>query len=429
MDKYGRKVQHKTRRSRLGLLYAALSFIAVYAGLVGGRALNASDIKLIKTVNTDKYRSVLNYTLPIINFVYNSGSGSVSLSGTVKDAVKWVFGFEVENPVTIMNTHSSLFSAYYNDLHLAGNDTGPQDIKARYDDTNLYDKQDEITGQAGTGDERADLSRGGESLPENSSSISIEVEEKDLPESSAPPADDKITIQNETKYVVNVEELLKQPLKLNFDKKTSKVLVFHTHTTESYIKNITQLNMPNILTRTTDPRYSVVRVGQELAQNLKSKYGFQVIHNGTIHDYPDYNRSYVNSLETVNEIIKGNPTTKIVLDIHRDAIGSDSKLRRVTKVNGKDTARMMFVVATGEVGLDHPNWKENLKLAVKLQAKLNKISPEITCPIYLSKYRYNQHVTPGALLVEMGGDGNLLEEALESTKYLAQALNEVINEQ
>jgi stage II sporulation protein P len=167
------------------------------------------------------------------------------------------------------------------------------------------------------------------------------------------------------------------------------------------------------------------RVGEELTQNLEKKFGIDVLHNGTVHDY-DRDAAYGVALPTVQKILKGNPSIKVVLDIHRDGIDAKKTEAAVgKKINGRNAAQIMFVVGTSEM-LPHATWKENLKFAVKLQQKLNEKYPGLARPIWLSNKRYNQHVTNGALIIEVGADGNLLSECLESTKYLAEALNDVL---
>lgn len=406
------------------------SFLAIYIAVLGGKMSNLSEFGFIKAFDGGYYKGIVNYSLPLVDTVYNSGNASVSITGEIKDLIGSIFSFNIDDPISILNADLLMLHHYYTESYepdknrLMASDDAQHEVE--YTDT--PQKTEPPAPVEPPEPEQPGEPENNGFLPDVSSSITYEgdeVDRKDLPEPEQ-ISGGKITIQNETKYKVNIEELLNQPLKFSFDKKNSKVLIFHTHTTESYIRNMAQLNQPEVLTRSSDPRYSVVRVGEELAQNLKKKYGIQVIHNGTVHDYPDYNKSYVNSLATVKKILSGNPSAKIVIDLHRDAVGGGKKLRRVVKVNNKNAASIMFVMATGEVGLSHPQWRENLKLALKLQAKLNEIAPGLARPIYLSKYRYNQHLSTGALLVEIGGDGNLLEECFESTKYLAQAINEVV---
>ena len=100
----------------------------------------------------------------------------------------------------------------------------------------------------------------------------------------------------------------------------------------------------------------------------------------------------------------------------------------VEKMDNKNIAKIMFVVGTNATGLKHDEWKENLKFALKLQQKLIGYNPNMVKPILVSKNRYNQHLTNSSLIIEIGGDGNLITESIESTKYIAKALNEVILE-
>jgi len=265
-------------------------------------------------------------------------------------------------------------------------------------------------------------------LKEDASSISFgeESEERD-PSKSDMISNGRITIMNETDYKVDIDQLMSQPLQIQTDRKGPRVLIFHTHTTEGYIKQLEELDKDDVPSWSRDERYNVVRVGEELAQHLRKKYGIEVIHNGTVHDYPSYNGSYNRSLGTVDKILKSYPSINMVLDIHRDGLGNDKKFRTVAQIDGKDCAKIMFVLGTDSQRLPHPQWTENLKLALKLQRELESKHPGLTRHIYISTNRYNQHLSTGALIVEVGGDGNTLDEAIKSTEYLAQAINAVLN--
>jgi stage II sporulation protein P len=267
------------------------------------------------------------------------------------------------------------------------------------------------------------------SLAGRASSIEYEAENEEIDTKSRENNDlitnDKVSIQNYTNFKINIDELMKEDLKFNFDKKGPKVLIYHTHTTESYLRKTADIGKKGISAYTSDQRYNVVRVGDELSKNLK-KYGINVLHNGTVHD-TKFNSSYAASLKTMQEYIKSYPSIKIMFDLHRDGLDDTNKLRLVTKVNGKNAAQVMIVVGTNGTGLPHPKWKENLKFALRLQEVMNEKYPGLARPVWISKNRYNQQLTTGNLLIEIGGDGNVLSECLESTKYVAEAVNEVIN--
>ncbi len=258
------------------------------------------------------------------------------------------------------------------------------------------------------------------------SSIAYEEEDEDE-DDSALVASDKIVIRNFTKHNIDIDGLLKKPLNINFAKKGPKVLIYHTHTSESYVLRESDLGKKGVPSFNSNPKYNVVRVGEELARNLK-KYGIDTLHNGTVHD-KSRSAAYGLSIDTLKSYKKSYPSIKVFIDLHRDAVGDEKpKLRMVKKINGKNAAQIMFVVGS-EGTLPHPQWKENLKFVLKLQKKLNEKYPGLAKPLWVTGKRYNQQISNHAILIEVGGDGNLLSECLESTKYLAEALNEVMTEE
>ncbi len=175
--------------------------------------------------------------------------------------------------------------------------------------------------------------------------------------------------------------------------------------------------------RTTDLDKSVARVGTELTNYLKDK-GFNVTHNTTYHDYPAYSGSYSRSLETIQNILS-TEDTQIVIDLHRDAVGSSSSYAPTVKINDKYAAQMMFVIGTDGGGLEHPNWKQNLKIAVKIQQKANEMYPGLFRPIIIRNSRYNQHLTTGSSIIEVGATGNTLDQCILSMQCLANIFEEV----
>ena len=228
-----------------------------------------------------------------------------------------------------------------------------------------------------------------------------------------------ISISNETDYAIDIEELMKDytPPKKNTDE--PQILIIHTHATESF---------EGTAGRSLDSHKNMVEVGRVFKESL-TKRGFSVIHDTTYHDYPNYNGSYVNSHKTVEKILNENPSVNIVFDLHRDGI-SDSKgvpLKLTADFNSQTVAKLMFVVGTDAGGLNHPDWKENLKFAIGLQSHLSGICDSIMRPVNLRNERFNQHLSPAYLIVECGTNGNSLEEALRSVQILALALENYIN--
>ena len=206
-----------------------------------------------------------------------------------------------------------------------------------------------------------------------------------------------------------------------------QVLIVHTHGSEAYTMPAGQEYEPSGDCRTTDRAYNVVRVGDELAAALETA-GISVLHDPTLYDYPEYSGAYGRSLDAVEKAMAENPSINFVLDVHRDAIsdGDGNPYKVVSSVAGLNVAQMSMVIGTDGGGLEHPGWQENLKLAAAVQQKLLDSYPTLMRPITVRNSRYNQHVTPGALLIEMGAAGNSLDEALVSARLFGEALAEVI---
>ena len=228
-----------------------------------------------------------------------------------------------------------------------------------------------------------------------------------------------VEVKNETEYNLT-EEMLKPDITVN----NENILIFHTHTCESYTPTENFQYQQTGTYRTTDLNYNVARVGLELKNQLNS-YGYNVIHDTTYHDYPAYSGSYGRSLTTVENLLKQNTNTDVVIDLHRDAIG-DYSYAPTVQIGDESAARLMFVIGTDGGGLEHPNWNQNLKFAVKLQEKANELYPGLFKPIILRNSRYNQHLSKAACIIEVGATGNTMEQCLASMKYLAKVMSEVM---
>ena len=228
-----------------------------------------------------------------------------------------------------------------------------------------------------------------------------------------------VKIKNQTTYELT-DEMLNPDITID----NKDIILFHTHSCESYTPSEAYNYEQTGTFRTTDLNYSVVRVGTELENQLK-EYNYNVIHNTSYHDYPSYNGSYTRSLATVENILKDNPSD-IIIDVHRDAIGSRSDYAPAVKIGDDEAAQIMFVIGTNEGGLWHPNWNQNLKFAVKIQQKAEEMYPGLFKPIMLTKSRYNQHTGKYASIIEVGATGNTLDQCLNSMKYLAKVFDEVL---
>ena len=214
----------------------------------------------------------------------------------------------------------------------------------------------------------------------------------------------------------DIQDLLSQPLNWELAGEEPTVLILHTHATESYTK--TENYRESSQYRTLDEDYNMISIGEQVADLLEAE-GICVLHDKTLHDYPSYNGSYSASRETLGAYLKEYPSIQLVLDLHRDAMtdSGGNQIGYTVSTEGGKAAKVMLVV-----GCNNSLWKENAALGVKLQAKLEQLCPGICRPMALRKSRFNQDLSPGAILIEVGSAGNTRQEALLASEYIAQAI-------
>lgn len=221
---------------------------------------------------------------------------------------------------------------------------------------------------------------------------------------------------------VDATALANEKLHIKINDEGPQVLIVHTHTTESFVGSASSGD------RNTDKSKNMVAVG-EVFKSVLEEAGIKTVHDTTVHDYPSYSGAYTRSKATVKSNIEKYPSIKVVLDVHRDGIVRDdgTKVRVVTEMGGKGVAQCMFVVGTN-TQLKHDNWKENMRLACKLQKYANEHFPGLMRPVMLRKERFNQQISTGAIIVEVGSNGNTLEEAKEGAAYMAKTIAGVLKE-
>lgn len=199
-----------------------------------------------------------------------------------------------------------------------------------------------------------------------------------------------------------------------------QILIVHTHGSEAYSMTDGDTYEESDPYRTTDCAHNVVRVGEEIATVFRA-YGFQVIHDTTLCDYPAYNGAYDRSKAVVEQWLEQYPSIKVVFDVHRDAlVGSEGEIYKMVSVEaGEKVAQVMMVLGTDAGGADHPRWRDNMAFALRLQQNLVKGYTSLVRPTVLRKSRYNQQLCPGSILVEVGGHGNSLSEAIAGGRLWA----------
>ena len=207
-----------------------------------------------------------------------------------------------------------------------------------------------------------------------------------------------------------------------------QVLIMHTHTTESFEPYERDFYDNSFSYRTTDPSKNTVMIGEEIKKGL-TKAGINTIHDTTIHDYPSYNGSYEISEQTVKSYLEQYPSIKIVLDIHRDALESNNNLiQPVANINGKKAAQIMIISGCDDGTMGMPNYLQNFRLASLFQQQLEQDWSGLTRPILFDYRKYNQHLTTGSLLIEVGSHGNTLDQVKYSGELIGKSLAKALLE-
>lgn len=225
----------------------------------------------------------------------------------------------------------------------------------------------------------------------------------------------------------DVAALASAPVNITLSK-GPQILILHSHGSEAYAPTSADPYEESDPYRTTNCNYNVVRVGEEIARGLR-EHGFQVIHDTTLYDYPSYNKAYDRSLAAAQRWLNQYPTIQVVLDVHRDALSAEDGTiyKAVSPESEGQAAQVMLVVGTDGTK-KHPLWKENLTFAMRIQQQLLDDHDTLARPMVLRASRYNQHLSVGSLLVEVGTHGNTLQEALLGAKLFAQSAAAVLEQ-
>lgn len=366
--------------SRKKLIFA-LGCAVTAAALAATAAIIRTSGKTIDVFKSDaiSYEDILSKGLPTERVKEFS----------VKHTVSKFTGLDFENPANIISKYSAFFN------------------------------RDETIGNAENID-KAETEEDSNSEAENS------VTEPGLPSKEEIMTASGLQLNNATGYEVNLDSLCAEELTFAVDDNGPQVLVVHTHTTECYDGD----QMSGETERTTDDTRNVIEVGNVICNTLE-EYGIKTYHDTTYHDYPSYQGAYTRALGTISSALSEYPSIKMVIDVHRDAfIYSDgSKLTVSCDQNGVKTAQAMLVCGSDSMGLEHPKWRENLKLAAKIQNAAKIMYPGLMRPVNLRTERFNMHMTSGSLLIEVGSNGNTLDEAKAGGRDVARSIAAVLKNQ
>ena len=219
---------------------------------------------------------------------------------------------------------------------------------------------------------------------------------------------------------LSVEKLLGMDMTLPQEGDGPQILIYHTHSQEAFADSV-----PG------DVNTGIVGVGECLTKILTEQYGYRVLHNTGQYDVETRDNAYSRALPAVEQILAENPSIQVIIDLHRDEVAEETKL--VTDIQGRPTARFMFFNGlsrtrkTGDIDyLANENQEANLAFSFQMQLKAAEYYPGLTRRIYLKGYRYNMHLRPRTLLVELGAQNKTVEEAINACDPLAHILDMVL---
>ncbi len=220
---------------------------------------------------------------------------------------------------------------------------------------------------------------------------------------------------------MNLDELLYRDLSVDSQTQGPQILIYHTHSQEAFADSVEG-----------DSSTTIVGAGAKLAKLLTEEYGFEVMHHTGEYDVENRDYAYSNSLPEIERILEENPSIEVVIDLHRDEMQEGKKL--VMDLQGRPTARFMFfdgmsyIRNKGEISyLENPYIQDNLAFSFQAQVAANQYYPGIARKIYLKAYRYNLHLCPKSILIELGAQTNTVEEIMNACDPLAHIISIVLN--
>ena len=238
-----------------------------------------------------------------------------------------------------------------------------------------------------------------------------------------------VSVYNRTDYTVDIPALLENAPRLSAAGEGPKVLIYHSHATESYTMDGTDVYESSGDHRTLDTSYNMIRVGEEMKAVFEAA-GIGVIHDTTLYDYPSYNDAYNRSVQGVAENLKKYPSLVLLLDVHRDAlVAADGTIYKAVAGTVDNCAQVMMVMGSDATGQTHPNWRVNLALALSIQSALCDKWATLARPLVLRPTRFNQHLSTGTILVEVGTHGNTLQEAITAARLYARTVAELMEQE
>lgn len=362
----------------------------------------------------------------VIAIIINTAPGYASQIGTISSGVAAVFSPQINmEKITEKTTTKTEKSDNTNNTAAISASRSTDGIKGK--DSDLYSDITKIP------DDIAKLMSDAEKKIKDEK-VKGKTSEEDYFGGGTLISHDRVEIQSKIPssfYEPNIEELLKQKADLSIqDISKPTILVYHSHTTESYTLLDAGYYTESLDLRSKDNAKNMVRVGDELVKYLELQ-GFKVIHDTDIHD-ENYSGAYESSRKNIEKYLEEYPSIEITIDVHRDDITYDNntKVKPTATINGKKAARMM-IIAGAEYGSveNYPNWEYNLRFDLAVQNKVEEMYSGLMRPMLFAERKYNMFETKNSFLLEVGTDGNTLDEACYSARLFATALGELLKEE
>lgn len=239
-----------------------------------------------------------------------------------------------------------------------------------------------------------------------------------------------VYIKNTSGMKVDIKEELSLGTKIKIEKNDKpQVLIIHTHATECFMEEERDFYTASDKTRTTNNDKNITHLGEIIANRLNSA-GIKTLQDKAQNDHPSYTGSYTRSGALVSEYLKKYPSIKIVIDLHRDSISleGNDRAKPTVEINGQKAAQIMLCMGS-ESGTvtGYPNWRENLRFAMKYHQMVEVLYPGLARPLLLRSSKYNQNLSTGSILLEIGTESNTLKEAEYSANLAAEALINLLN--
>lgn len=385
------------------LFFTLIDFVLVFCFLYqwGGGLVHS----LGQNMSVKFYNGILNIYVPGILYVQGDG-----ISGPYQDMTHSVYPAIAYNEERLWYQAKEDSLSDYENLAAMENEQAKQMIEENRKAAQVK-KVDE------TADEEVKVATGKDKPGEKKVTINRKkLEDFDYLRQTFYQVDSTTTIG---KKQLNVKKLLTPDMTVDMETDGPQILIYHTHSQEGYKDS-----------KPGDAATSVVGVGDYLTELLE-KEGFEVLHHKGEYDVNDRDHAYSNAAPHIEKILEENPTIQVVIDLHRDGVGENTRL--VTKQNGKKMAKIMFfnglsrTTAAGDIAyLKNPYIDENLAFSFQMQLKAAEYYPDLTRRIYLKGYRFNMHFCPKSMLVEVGAQTNTFEEAKNSMEPLADLLAKVL---